>query len=236
MFLVTVTSPSILSNSLHNRSSSWFTEDATFVSDNVEDRARQSQARVCGVCVDSRRWLWISLCRYWGGHFPAGLSAEWRSAWRQGYQSPSRSPGWLTTGQSPGCAGETHRISNQSTTWLYLSAQPFRTANICTVTGTISTCWTLSPLPFHLKCYLLSVQLLNLLFLCPQDFIQLTHPAEFSLAREKIRCDSSFHVQTIIMSSRTALDLRRHPFLLADMCRHIPCSHLDPTVWGENGN
>lgn len=37
----------------------------------------------------------------------------------------------------------------------------------------------------------------------------------------------------IIMSSWTAVDLHRHPFLLADMCRHIPCSHLDPAVRGK---
>lgn len=50
MFLVTVTSPSILSYSLHMRSSSWWREDATFVTDNVADRGRQSQAwvRACG--------------------------------------------------------------------------------------------------------------------------------------------------------------------------------------------
>lgn len=93
-----------------------------------------------------------------------------------------------------------------------------------------------SPFPFHPKCYLLSVQLLNLLFLCPNDFIQLTHPAEFGLAREINRRDPSSRVRTIIKWSRTAGYLRQRPFLLADMCRRIPCSHLDPTARGKMGS
>lgn len=170
--------------------------------------------------LSSRSLCWMTLC------MAAGLSEPISISWLADNRAVSRVCWW-----------NTHKISNQETAWLYLSLQPFRTANICTaIVSVIRTCGTFSPLPSHLKRYLLSVQLLSLLLLCPKDFIQLTHPAEFSLAREKERRDPSFQVRMIIVLSRTAVDLHRHPFLLADMCRRNPCSHLDPTVRGKNGN
>lgn len=107
MFLVTVTSPSILSYCLHNCSSSWFTEDATFVSDNVEDRERQSQACVWGVSgltavtldislqvlrrpLSSRSLCWTTLC------MAAGLSEPISISWLADNRAVSRVCWWNT--------------------------------------------------------------------------------------------------------------------------------------------
>lgn len=92
--------------------------------------ASESSMRVCSVCVnmlyDSQLWLWKSLCRCWEGHSAVSLSAGWHSAWQQGYQSPSLSPGWLTTVLSPGCAKGTHNISNTHTAWCIFVTVTFK--------------------------------------------------------------------------------------------------------------
>lgn len=163
------------------------------------------------VCVDSRLRLWRSLCRYWAGHSPAGLSAEWRSAWLQGYQSPSRSPGWPTAGRSPGCAGQTHRYGAGQQRYCSRGHNLSPQQTFAQLQGLLRHAGTFSPSLSRLKCYLLSVQLLNLLLMSPQDFIQLTHPAEFSLAGKKKRGVAlnfpSFHVKMSIKWRRTYVDV-----------------------------
>lgn len=165
--------------------------------------------------LSSRSLCWMTLC------MAAALSEPISISWLADNRAVSRVC-WWNTG---------YRIRNQRDCTCHRTLSEQQT--FAQWQGLLRNAGLFHNDIFNLKCYLLSVQLLDLLLLCPKDFIQLTHPAEFSLAREKNRCDPWFHVKIIIMVSRTAVDLRPHPFLLADTCRHIPCSHLGPTVRGK---
>lgn len=141
MFLVTVTSPSILSYSLHNRSNSWFGEDEVSVSDNVPDRVKR--LCVCSVFgltavtleislqvlrrpLSSRSLCWMTLC------MAAGLSEPISISWLADNRAVSRVC-WLNT-----------QDINIITTWPYLSPQPFRTANTRRVGRIIEPRWAFS--------------------------------------------------------------------------------------------
>lgn len=131
LFLARVTSPSNLSYSLHDRSNSWCGRDTLCewqcqikklikqagknspLTSTPDYREPQWPAWVCvNALYDSRLWLWKALYRCWAGRSAVSHSAGWHSAWQQGYQSPSLSPGWLTAVLSPECAEGTHNISN----------------------------------------------------------------------------------------------------------------------------